>query len=123
MTPPAYFLVHYENYKRDDQSYFHTDCGITLYEHGWAGRDAPKDMEIWEVYNDENHDEDGIWYNKPDGLSPLAFTIYTDDIANVGKYNYSIKARNKYVNLPHIFYEKIFEIEIKPCDVVEVFAD
>lgn len=51
-----------------------------------------------------NDISDGVWYNNPNGLEPLAFSIYTESLADIGSYIYYIEARQSFINLQDFYY-------------------
>ena len=82
LAPKKSFVFHLENYKAPTEASYHTNCGISLYEHDWAGIARPKDPDIWEQVTDNE------LYNYPGG--PLVFSLYTNDLSEIGNFTYTI---------------------------------
>ena len=117
MQPEILYLLHFDTYQMPgSEDWANNDCGITIYEHGWLSEEQPK-FDVWDLYEDENEDADQIWYNDPNGKSPLTFKLFTTDGSNVGLFTYFVKMRVEYINLPQFYFEKQFFVEIRPCEV------
>ena len=108
------YRLHYHNSIGKSESEFTNECGYSLYEHGWATRMVPANIDIWKLKYVEG--DSGV------SLKPLAFELQTNDSADIGNYTYYVRVRSSYINLQHHFFEKQFMIRIKPCKVTSVSA-
>ena len=108
--PKISFKFHFNTYKRDDEVTWNSDCGKSVYFYDW--KDLPRDKLIFEIIEDPKSD-----------LEPLASYVYTDNNADVGNYTIKMEVRVDVLkDLEHIVYKKEFNIEIRPCKIVQVRA-
>ena len=110
MDPREVYLLHYANYTVLSPEQFTNECGITTYEHSWSSELLPADMDIWQVIEDPTGK-----YNNEDGSQPFAFELQSNSNKDVGNFTYTFKIRARSVNLFYIYWEKVIDIEIKPC--------